>query len=160
MAELHSENLTKSTENHRLVRNVKKVTQELSDLKKEKLRLERDLEEAHQERSKHTRTIHVSASCFPDMMGGTSRLGPVLVSVHRKVDVVQKTEEFLKNLRVFLISLVETPQLDTATHPPLTVAIKLTIVCVLLFHALLTPAMLECELFLVSVYLVIWLHFS
>lgn len=58
LAELHSENLTKSTENHRLVRNVKKVTQELSDLKKEKLRLERDLEEAHQERSKHTRTIH------------------------------------------------------------------------------------------------------
>ncbi|XP_036035113.1 CDK5 regulatory subunit-associated protein 2 isoform X3 [Onychomys torridus] len=58
LAELHSENLTKSTENHRLLRNVKKVTQELSDLKKEKLRLERDLEEAHQERSKHTRTIH------------------------------------------------------------------------------------------------------
>ncbi|XP_036035114.1 CDK5 regulatory subunit-associated protein 2 isoform X4 [Onychomys torridus] len=60
LAELHSENLTKSTENHRLLRNVKKVTQELSDLKKEKLRLERDLEEAHQERSKHTRTIHKS----------------------------------------------------------------------------------------------------
>ncbi|OBS64206.1 hypothetical protein A6R68_07254, partial [Neotoma lepida] len=58
LAQLHSENLTKNTENHRLLRNVKKVTQELSDLKKEKLRLERDLEEAHQERSRQARTIH------------------------------------------------------------------------------------------------------
>ncbi|KAL1776266.1 CDK5 regulatory subunit-associated protein 2 [Sigmodon hispidus] len=58
LAELHSENLTKSTENHRLLRNVKKVTQELSDLKKEKLKLERDLEEAHQLGSKRASTIH------------------------------------------------------------------------------------------------------
>ncbi|XP_052032610.1 CDK5 regulatory subunit-associated protein 2 isoform X2 [Apodemus sylvaticus] len=58
LAKLHSENVTKSTENHRLLRNVKKVTQELNDLKKEKLRLERDLEEAHQEGSRGARTIH------------------------------------------------------------------------------------------------------
>ncbi|XP_051019193.1 CDK5 regulatory subunit-associated protein 2 isoform X1 [Acomys russatus] len=58
LAKLHSENLTKSTENHRLLRNVKKVTQELRDLKKEKLRLERDLEEAHQEGDRGAQTIH------------------------------------------------------------------------------------------------------
>ncbi|XP_007647098.1 CDK5 regulatory subunit-associated protein 2 isoform X2 [Cricetulus griseus] len=58
LTKLHSENLTKSTENHRLLRNVKTVTQELSDLKKENLRLERDLEEAHQEGDRRARTIH------------------------------------------------------------------------------------------------------
>ncbi|XP_012972587.1 CDK5 regulatory subunit-associated protein 2 isoform X1 [Mesocricetus auratus] len=58
LVKLQSENLTKSTENHRLLRNVKKVTQELSDLKKQKLRLERDLEETHQEGSRRARTIH------------------------------------------------------------------------------------------------------
>ncbi|XP_076790900.1 CDK5 regulatory subunit-associated protein 2 isoform X2 [Arvicanthis niloticus] len=58
LAKLHSENVTKSTENHRLLRNVKKVTQELNDLKKEKLRLERDLEEAHREGNRGARTIH------------------------------------------------------------------------------------------------------
>ncbi|XP_055463510.1 CDK5 regulatory subunit-associated protein 2 isoform X5 [Psammomys obesus] len=58
LAKLHSENLTKNTENHQLLRNVKKVTQELSDLKKEKLRLERDLEEAHREGSRGAQTIH------------------------------------------------------------------------------------------------------
>lgn len=57
LAELHSENFTKSAENQRLLRNVKVITQELSDLKKEKLRLERDLEEAHQEGSKQAYTI-------------------------------------------------------------------------------------------------------
>ncbi|XP_057640797.1 CDK5 regulatory subunit-associated protein 2 isoform X4 [Chionomys nivalis] len=57
LTELHSENLTKSTENQRLLGNVKVITQELSDLKKEKLRLERDLEEAHQEGSKRAHTI-------------------------------------------------------------------------------------------------------
>lgn len=58
LAKLHSENVTKNTENHRLLRNVKKVTQELNDLKKEKLRLERDLEEAHREGNRGARTIH------------------------------------------------------------------------------------------------------
>lgn len=58
LAELHSENLTKSTENHRLRRNIKKVTQELSDLQQEKERLEKDLEAAHREKSKRDCTIH------------------------------------------------------------------------------------------------------
>ncbi|XP_010601224.1 CDK5 regulatory subunit-associated protein 2 isoform X6 [Fukomys damarensis] len=58
LAELHSENLTKSSENHRLQRNIKKVTQELSDLQQEKERLERDLEKAHREGSKGARTVH------------------------------------------------------------------------------------------------------
>ncbi|XP_070452320.1 CDK5 regulatory subunit-associated protein 2 isoform X1 [Equus przewalskii] len=58
LAELQAENLTKSTENHRLRRNVKKVTQELSDLQQEKERLEKDLEAAHREKSKGDATIH------------------------------------------------------------------------------------------------------
>ncbi|XP_016069203.1 PREDICTED: CDK5 regulatory subunit-associated protein 2 isoform X1 [Miniopterus natalensis] len=58
LAELHSENLTKSTENHRLRRNIKKVTQELSDLQQEKERLEKELEAAHREKSKGDCTIH------------------------------------------------------------------------------------------------------
>uniref|UniRef100_A0A4X1UXB4 CDK5 regulatory subunit-associated protein 2 n=1 Tax=Sus scrofa TaxID=9823 RepID=A0A4X1UXB4_PIG len=58
LAEMHSENLTKSAENHRLRRSIKKVTQELSDLQQERERLERDLEAAHRERSKGDRTIH------------------------------------------------------------------------------------------------------
>ncbi|XP_017908180.1 PREDICTED: CDK5 regulatory subunit-associated protein 2 isoform X1 [Capra hircus] len=52
LAELRSENLSKSTENHRLRRSIKKVTQELSNLQQERERLERALEAAHQERSK------------------------------------------------------------------------------------------------------------
>ncbi|XP_032334205.1 CDK5 regulatory subunit-associated protein 2 isoform X7 [Camelus ferus] len=58
LAELHSENLTKSTENHRLRRNMKKVTQELSDLQRERERLEKDLDAAHRERSKGDRAVH------------------------------------------------------------------------------------------------------
>ncbi|EPQ15783.1 CDK5 regulatory subunit-associated protein 2 [Myotis brandtii] len=58
LAELHSENLTKSTENRRLRRNIKKVTQELSDLQQEKERLEKDLEAALREKSKRDCTIH------------------------------------------------------------------------------------------------------
>nr|XP_036878132.1 CDK5 regulatory subunit-associated protein 2 isoform X3 [Manis javanica] len=57
LAELHSENLTKGTENRRLRRNLKKVTQELSDLQQKQERLEKDLEEAHREKSKGDRTI-------------------------------------------------------------------------------------------------------
>uniref|UniRef100_A0A8C9ALY5 CDK5 regulatory subunit-associated protein 2 n=1 Tax=Prolemur simus TaxID=1328070 RepID=A0A8C9ALY5_PROSS len=57
LAELHSENLSKSTENRRLRRNVKKVSQELSDLQQERERLEKDLKEAHRERSKGDCTI-------------------------------------------------------------------------------------------------------
>nr|XP_005892002.1 PREDICTED: CDK5 regulatory subunit-associated protein 2 [Bos mutus] len=58
LAELHSENLSKSTENHRLRRSIKKVTQELSNLQQERERLEKALEAARQERSKGDHTIH------------------------------------------------------------------------------------------------------
>uniref|UniRef100_A0A8C6DU35 CDK5 regulatory subunit-associated protein 2 n=1 Tax=Moschus moschiferus TaxID=68415 RepID=A0A8C6DU35_MOSMO len=58
LAELHSENLSTSTENHRLRRSVKKVTQELSSLQQERERLEKALEAARQERSKGEHTIH------------------------------------------------------------------------------------------------------
>ncbi|XP_023583117.1 CDK5 regulatory subunit-associated protein 2 isoform X2 [Trichechus manatus latirostris] len=57
LAELRSQNLTKNTENHRLCRNIKKVTQELSDLQQERERLEKDLEEAYREKSKEDCTI-------------------------------------------------------------------------------------------------------
>ncbi|KAK2120237.1 CDK5 regulatory subunit associated protein 2 [Saguinus oedipus] len=57
LAELRSQNLTKSTENHRLRRSIKKITQELSDLQQERERLEKDLEEAHREKSKGDCTI-------------------------------------------------------------------------------------------------------
>uniref|UniRef100_A0A8C9US46 Centrosomin N-terminal motif 1 domain-containing protein n=1 Tax=Spermophilus dauricus TaxID=99837 RepID=A0A8C9US46_SPEDA len=73
LAELRSENLTKSSENHRLRRSIKKVTQELSDLQQEKARLERDLEEARCEGSRGARrrtlTLHYPAvflSGWPD----------------------------------------------------------------------------------------------
>ncbi|KAK2507634.1 hypothetical protein MC885_015479 [Smutsia gigantea] len=59
LAELHSENLTKGAENRRLRRNVKKITQELRDLQQKQEKLERDLEEAHLEKSKGERTIQV-----------------------------------------------------------------------------------------------------
>ncbi|XP_037348631.1 CDK5 regulatory subunit-associated protein 2 isoform X1 [Talpa occidentalis] len=57
LAELHSENFTKSTENHKLRRNIKKVTQELSDLQQERERLEKDLEAARGEKSRGDGTI-------------------------------------------------------------------------------------------------------
>lgn len=62
MAQLNSENLTKSAENHRLRRNIKKVTQELSTLQQERERLEKDLEEAHRESGRGDHTIRVSSS--------------------------------------------------------------------------------------------------
>nr|XP_030714724.1 CDK5 regulatory subunit-associated protein 2 isoform X3 [Globicephala melas] len=58
LAELRSENLTKSTENHRLRRSIKRVSRELSDLQQERERLEKELEAAHQERSKGDRITH------------------------------------------------------------------------------------------------------
>ncbi|XP_061056004.1 CDK5 regulatory subunit-associated protein 2 isoform X2 [Eubalaena glacialis] len=58
LAELRSENLTKSTENHRLRRSIKRVTRELSDLQQEKERLEKELGAAHRERSKGDRITH------------------------------------------------------------------------------------------------------
>ncbi|XP_059268157.1 CDK5 regulatory subunit-associated protein 2 [Mustela nigripes] len=58
LAQLNSENLSKSAENHRLRRNIKKVTQALSTLQQERERLEKDLEEAHRERSRSDHTIH------------------------------------------------------------------------------------------------------
>uniref|UniRef100_A0A2K5U282 CDK5 regulatory subunit-associated protein 2 n=1 Tax=Macaca fascicularis TaxID=9541 RepID=A0A2K5U282_MACFA len=57
LAELRSQNLTKSAENHRLRRSIKKITQELSDLQQERERLEKDLEEAHREKSRGDCTI-------------------------------------------------------------------------------------------------------
>uniref|UniRef100_A0A2K6T4M5 CDK5 regulatory subunit-associated protein 2 n=1 Tax=Saimiri boliviensis boliviensis TaxID=39432 RepID=A0A2K6T4M5_SAIBB len=57
LAELRSQNLTKSTENHRLRRSIKKITQELSDLQQERERLEKDLKEVHREKSKGDCTI-------------------------------------------------------------------------------------------------------
>lgn len=65
MAELHSENRSKSAENHRLRRSIKKVTQELSSLQQERERLEKALEAAHQERSKGDHAIHVSTAAGP-----------------------------------------------------------------------------------------------
>ncbi|KAF3821130.1 hypothetical protein GH733_011283, partial [Mirounga leonina] len=62
LAQLNSENLNKSAENHRLRRNIKKVTQELSALQQERERLERDVEEAHRQKSSRDHTIHVSSS--------------------------------------------------------------------------------------------------
>ena len=97
MAELRSENLSKSTENHRLRRSIKKVTQELSNLQQERERLEkaleaahqerskgdqererleRALEAAHQERSKGDHTLHVSAATGP-LEWGAASLGAV-----------------------------------------------------------------------------------
>ncbi|XP_057404337.1 CDK5 regulatory subunit-associated protein 2 isoform X5 [Balaenoptera acutorostrata] len=58
LAELRSENLTKSTENHRLRRSIKRVTRELSDLQQERERLEKELGAAHRERSKGDRITH------------------------------------------------------------------------------------------------------
>ncbi|XP_058999498.1 CDK5 regulatory subunit-associated protein 2 isoform X2 [Mustela lutreola] len=58
LAQLNSENLSKSAENHRLRRNIKKVTQALSTLQQERERLEKDLEEARRERSRSDHTIH------------------------------------------------------------------------------------------------------
>lgn len=76
MAELRSENLSKSTENHRLRRSIKKVTQELSNLQQERERLEKALEAAHQERSKGDHTLHVSAATGP-LEWGAASLGAV-----------------------------------------------------------------------------------
>nr|XP_058927250.1 LOW QUALITY PROTEIN: CDK5 regulatory subunit-associated protein 2 [Kogia breviceps] len=58
LAELRSENLTKSTENHKLRRSIKRVTRELSDLQQERERLEKELGAAHRERSKGDRITH------------------------------------------------------------------------------------------------------
>ncbi|KAM5331235.1 CDK5 regulatory subunit-associated protein 2 isoform 2-T2 [Glossophaga mutica] len=58
LAALRSENLSQSTENHRLRRNIKKVTQELSNLQQEKERLEKDLQAARQEKSRGDGTVH------------------------------------------------------------------------------------------------------
>ncbi|XP_007451558.1 PREDICTED: CDK5 regulatory subunit-associated protein 2 isoform X2 [Lipotes vexillifer] len=58
LAELRSENLTKSTENHRLRRSIKRVSRELSDLQQERERLEKELGAAHRERSKEDRITH------------------------------------------------------------------------------------------------------
>lgn len=74
MAELHSENLTKSTENHRLRRSIKKVTQELSDLQQEKERLEKDLEAAHRDKSQGDCTIRVSTLSASGVAGSAGRL--------------------------------------------------------------------------------------
>lgn len=58
LTELQSENLSKNTENQKLRRSIKKVTQELCDLQQEKQRLEEDLEAALREKSQGDATIH------------------------------------------------------------------------------------------------------
>ncbi|XP_039090553.1 CDK5 regulatory subunit-associated protein 2 isoform X3 [Hyaena hyaena] len=58
LAQLRSEILSKSEENHRLRRGLRKVTQELSDLQQDRERLEKDLEEAHRQRSRDDCTVH------------------------------------------------------------------------------------------------------
>nr|XP_019586758.1 PREDICTED: CDK5 regulatory subunit-associated protein 2 isoform X2 [Rhinolophus sinicus] len=58
LAELRSENLAKGAENYGLRSNMKKVTQELSDLQQEKERLEKELEAAHHEKSRGDCIIH------------------------------------------------------------------------------------------------------
>ncbi|XP_023557357.1 CDK5 regulatory subunit-associated protein 2 isoform X2 [Octodon degus] len=58
LAELHSENLTRSSENRRLQRSVKRLTQELSELQQDKERLERDLEDSQREGSKGALAVH------------------------------------------------------------------------------------------------------
>ncbi|KAM8802867.1 CDK5 regulatory subunit-associated protein 2 [Rhynchonycteris naso] len=58
LAELHSENLTKSAENRRLRQNLKRAAQELSDVQQQKGRLEKDLEAARREKSEGDGTIH------------------------------------------------------------------------------------------------------
>lgn len=65
MAELHSENLSKSAENRRLRRSIKKVTQELSSLQQERERLEEALEAARRERGGGEHAVHVSAAAGP-----------------------------------------------------------------------------------------------
>ncbi|KAL1776267.1 CDK5 regulatory subunit-associated protein 2 isoform X2 [Sigmodon hispidus] len=99
LAELHSENLTKSTENHRLLRNVKKVTQELSDLKKEKLKLERDLEEAHQLGSKRASTIHGACASPKRMCMCVRDLRNEIEKLQNEVNEREKVgEKHYKNL--------------------------------------------------------------
>ncbi|XP_043726605.1 CDK5 regulatory subunit-associated protein 2 isoform X6 [Cervus elaphus] len=58
LAELHSENLSKSAENRRLRRSVKKVTQELSSLQQERERLGKALEAARRERGGGEHAVH------------------------------------------------------------------------------------------------------
>lgn len=78
--ELRSENLSKNMENQKLRRNIKKVTQELDDVRQERERLERNLEAALGEKSRGDGTIHVStavsgragnSACFWCEGGGT-----------------------------------------------------------------------------------------
>ncbi|XP_066223406.1 CDK5 regulatory subunit-associated protein 2 isoform X2 [Saccopteryx leptura] len=57
LAELHSENLTKSAENRRLHRNLQKTAQELSAVQQEKGRLEKDLEAACRDLQKSTQEL-------------------------------------------------------------------------------------------------------
>ncbi|KAF4019639.1 hypothetical protein G4228_011174 [Cervus hanglu yarkandensis] len=58
LAELHSENLSKSAENRRLRRSIKKVTQELSSLQQERERLGKALEAARRERGGGEHAVH------------------------------------------------------------------------------------------------------
>ncbi|XP_054999625.1 CDK5 regulatory subunit-associated protein 2 isoform X2 [Sorex araneus] len=58
LTELRSENLSKNTENQKLRRSIKKLTQELCDVQQERGRLERELEEALGEKSRADDTIH------------------------------------------------------------------------------------------------------
>ncbi|XP_070614872.1 CDK5 regulatory subunit-associated protein 2 isoform X2 [Erythrolamprus reginae] len=58
LADLRSQNLTKDTENRKLQRKLKRVEQELSELRLEKEKLVGDLEEARQQKNQSDKTIN------------------------------------------------------------------------------------------------------
>lgn len=60
LAELRSENLTKDMENRKLQQRMKRTHQELADLKLERDRLAKELEEAQLQKTKSDKTINVN----------------------------------------------------------------------------------------------------
>ncbi|XP_063000952.1 CDK5 regulatory subunit-associated protein 2 isoform X1 [Elgaria multicarinata webbii] len=58
LADLHSENLSKDTENRKLQRKIKRTEQELNELYLEREKLVKDLEEAHLQNSRGDKTIN------------------------------------------------------------------------------------------------------
>ncbi|XP_038600485.1 CDK5 regulatory subunit-associated protein 2 isoform X2 [Tachyglossus aculeatus] len=58
LAELQSDNLTKDTENRKLVRRMKWLDEELSDLRQEREKMEKELDEAQLQKSRGDKTIN------------------------------------------------------------------------------------------------------
>uniref|UniRef100_K7EDK2 CDK5 regulatory subunit-associated protein 2 n=1 Tax=Ornithorhynchus anatinus TaxID=9258 RepID=K7EDK2_ORNAN len=58
LAELQSDNLTKDTENRKLVRRIKWLDQELNDLRQEREKMEKELDEAQLQKSRGDKTIN------------------------------------------------------------------------------------------------------